>query len=162
PGISQIIPPFALVDARVRLTQSVYDRKLLEELKEAQANEQAASYNNENTRELVVVAVAHLYLQGLAGASRIEALDTHVTRAQTLYKRAIDLKNSGLVPNIDVLRAQVELQNQQQRQVAYSNDFAQQKLSLMRAIGIPLGQEVVLVDSMPATTPPVATLEEAL
>ena len=162
PGINPIIPPFALVDARVRMTQSVYDRKLLEELKEAQANEQAASLNNENTRELVVVAVANLYLQALAGASRIEAVDTQVTRAQTLYQRAIDLKNSGLVPNIDVLRAQVELQNQQQRQVAYRNDFAQQKLSLMRAIGIPLGQEVVLVDPMPVTTPPVATLEEAL
>src|SRR5262249_45715466 len=75
PGISSVVGPFALVDARARLTQSVYDRKLVEDLREAQSVEKASSYNNQNTRELVVVAVANLYLQTLAGSSRIDAVE---------------------------------------------------------------------------------------
>jgi len=162
PGISSVVGPFALVDARARLTQSVYDRKLVEDLREAQSVEKASFYNNQNTRELVVVAVANLYLQALAGASRIEAVEAQILRAQALYQRANDLKNSGLIAGIDVLRSQVELQNQQQRRVAFKNEFAQQKLNLARAIGIPLGQEIMLTDRMPDNTPPMATLDEAL
>jgi outer membrane protein TolC len=162
PGISQIVGPFALLDARARLTQSVFDRELTNDLKEAKENQKAASYNTANTRELVVVAIANLYLQALAGASRIEAVEAQLARAQTLFQRATDLKNSGLIAGIDVLRAQVELQNQQQRRVAFQNEFALQKLNLLRAIGVPLGQEIVLSDRMPTTTPPVATLNDAL
>ncbi len=162
PGVHQVVGPFALVDARARLTQSVYDRKLIDDLKEAQANEKAASYNNENTRELVVIAITNLYLQALAGASRIEAVEAQVSRAQALFQRATDLKNSGLIAGIDVLRAQVELQNQRQRRVEFRNEFAQQKLNLIRAIGIPLGQEIALTDKMPVDTPPLQGLDDAL
>jgi outer membrane protein TolC len=162
PGIRQVVGPFALVDARARLTQSVFDRELIDDLKEAKENQKAASFNSTNTRELVVVAIANLYLQALAGTSRIEAVEAQLARAQTLLQRATDLKNSGLIAGIDVLRAQVELQNQQQRRLAFQNEFALQKLNLIRAIGIPLGQEIVLTDHMPTSTPSLANLDDAL
>jgi outer membrane protein TolC len=162
PGQSQIVGPFALIDARARFTQSVYDRKLIEDLREAQENQKAVSYGNQNTRELVVLTVANLYLQALAGSSRVTSTEAQVARAQALFSRAQDLKNSGLVPGIDVIRAQVELQTQQQRLLAYRNDFAIEKLNLVRAIGIPLGQQITLLDHMPSVTPAAVTLDTAL
>jgi outer membrane protein TolC len=162
PGVRPIIGPFGLIDARARFSQTVYDRKLIEDLREASENQKAVSFGNQNTRELVVVTIAYLYLQALAGDSRVTAVEAQVARAQKLLDRANDLKNSGLVPGIDVLRAQVELQNQQQRLLALRNEFAQEKLNLARAIGIPLGQVVILTDRMPPETVPTTNLETAL
>src|SRR5215831_15897351 len=53
PGVQPIIGPFGLVDARARMTQSVYDRKLINDLREARENQKAATLGNQNTRELV-------------------------------------------------------------------------------------------------------------
>jgi outer membrane protein TolC len=162
PGVSSVVGPFSLVDARARMTQSVFDRKLVHDLREARENEHAATFATENTREIVVLTVANFYLQALSAASRISAVEAQVARAQGLYNRALDLKNSGLVAGIDVLRAQVELQTQQQRLLAFRNDFALLKLNLVRAIGAPLTQEITLTDAMPVDTPPSPRLEEAL
>jgi outer membrane protein TolC len=162
PGVQSIIGPFGLFDARPRLTQSVYDRKLIADLNEAKETQRAVSLGNENTRELVVLTIANLYLQGLAGMGRTTAVEAQVTRAQALYDRAVDLKNSGLVPGIDVLRAQVELQTEQQRLLAARSDFAVEKLNLGRAIGIPAGQEIELTDRMPSGGGTVPALEAAL
>ncbi len=162
PGQPQIVGPFALIDARARMTQSVFDRKLVHELREAKENERAASYANANTRELVVLTVANFYLQALAGASRIEAVEAQVKRSQAIGDRAVDLKNSGLVAGIDVLRSQVELRFQQQRLVSFRNEFELAKLNLIRAIGVPLGQQIVLTDRMPVDSPAPETLDAAL
>jgi outer membrane protein TolC len=61
-----------------------------------------------------------------------------------------------------VLRAQVELQAQQQRLIYFQNEFEKQKLSLARAIGLPLAQRFRLADQVPYTPPPEMTLEKAL
>jgi len=53
------------------------------------------------------------------------------------------------VAGIEVLRAQVQAQTQQQRVIFYENELAKQKLALQRAIGIPLGQQVDLTDRVP-------------
>ena len=65
-------------------------------------------------------------------------------------------------PAIDTLRAQVELQSRRQQLITVRNDFAKLKLTLSRAIGLPLGQEFTLSDKAPydALTPP--TLEECM
>jgi len=162
PGQKLIIGPFALVDARAHLTQKVVDWKLIRDFRQEQETQKAASFGNENTRELVVLTVANLYLQTIAGTSRVSAVEAQVARAQTLYNRAVDLKNAGLTPSLDVVRAQVELQTEQQRLVAFRNDFALQKLNLARAIGIPLGQEINLTDRMPSETGGPPEIEVAL
>ena len=56
-------------------------------------------------------------------------MEAQLTTAQALYRQALDMKNAGMVPGIDVLRSQVEMQVQQQRLLAARNDFAKQKLS---------------------------------
>ena len=56
----------------------------------------------------------------------------------------------------------MELQTEQQRLLAFRNDFALQELSLARAIGIPVAQEITLTDRMPTATGEVPTVEAAL
>jgi outer membrane protein TolC len=74
----------------------------------------------------------------------------------------VNLKTSGVVPAIEVLRAQVQLQAQQQRLIFFQNEFAKRKLSLARAIGLPLEQVFDLTDKVPYAALEPMTLESAL
>jgi outer membrane protein TolC len=109
-----------------------------------------------------VLVAGNAYLQAIAGGARVEAAEAQVMTAQTLYNRAVDQQKAGVIPAIDVLRSQVQLQSRQQQLISARNDFAKQKLTLARVIGLPLGQEFTLSDKAPyeALVPP--TLEEAL
>jgi len=162
PGVPQIIGPFALVDARATFSQPLIDLERLHNLREARENQKAISLSNENTRELVVLTVMGLYFQAVSGASRVRAVEAQVATAQTLNVRAADLKNAGVVPGIDVLRAQVELQTVQQRLIQARNEFSREKLNLARAIGLPLGQEFTLANDLPGGSSPSDNLPDLL
>jgi outer membrane protein TolC len=66
------------------------------------------------------------------------------------------------VAAIDVLRARVQLQTEQQRLIAAENQLALDKLALARVIGLPPGQSFTLVDGAPYTELVAPTLDEAL
>jgi outer membrane protein TolC len=72
------------------------------------------------------------------------------------------MKAAGTIAAIDVLRAQVEMQVQQQRLVAARADFEKAKLALARAIGLPMSQQIRLTTEAPYRPNPAITLEEAL
>jgi outer membrane protein TolC len=111
---------------------------------------------------MVALAVGGLYLQALTGASRVEAARALVTTATAVYQQALDYKTSGLIPAIDVLRAQVELEAQRQRLMTAENDYAKMKLGLAQAIGLPLGQHFRLTDKLGDEALPAVPLETAL
>jgi outer membrane protein TolC len=90
----------------------------------------------------------------------VHAVQAQRDTAEALNTRAIDLKNAGVVPGIDVIRAQVELQSMQQRLIQASNDLSREKLNLARAIGLPLAQEFTIADSLPDDPPPETSLQE--
>jgi len=103
-----------------------------------------------------------LYLQAVSSNSRIDAARAQVATAQSLYDLAVDQKAAGVVSGIEVLRAQVELQAQQQRLIVAEDQYAKDKLTLARAIGLPLGQEFSLADPMLYMPISVMPLEESM
>jgi outer membrane protein TolC len=161
-GISPVIGPFGLVDARATFTQRLFDAERSHNLREAKENEKAVSATNDNTRELVVLTVLDLYFQAVSGSSRVHAVEAQVTSARALNSRAADLKSAGVVPGIDVLRAQVEQQSAEQRLIQARNEFSREKLNLARAIGLPLGQEFNLVNELPGGDLPTEQLSDLL
>jgi outer membrane protein TolC len=92
----------------------------------------------------------------------VESVTAQLNTARALLRQATDLRQAGVAAGIDVLRAQVEMQSQQQQLIFYRNEFEKQKLSLARAIGLPLEQQFRLADEIPYTPVPVLTLEDAL
>ncbi len=147
--VPRVIGPFNYLDARANLTQSLFSFKNLENERAANQSLKAAQFSYKDAREFVVLAVGNAYLQSIAGAARVETAEAQVTNAQALYDRAIDQQKAGLSPAIDTLRSQVELQTRQQQLIAARNDFAKQKLSLARVIGLAPGQEFVLTEKAP-------------
>jgi len=153
--IPAVTPGFSYFDARASVSQSLFNFSDLEKERAASESVKSATYTYKDARELVVLAVGNAYLLTIASAARIETSDAQVKNAQALYNKAIDQQKAGLSPAIDTLRSQVELQTRQQQLIAAHNDFAKQKLSLARVIGLPPGQEFLLTEKAPyqALTP---------
>ena len=162
PAPNPIVGPFNVVDARVALSQAIVDVSALNDVRAARLNEQAEKYGIRSARDLVVLVAVNLYLETVAGASRADMTRAQLETADALFKQAQDLKSSGLVAGIDVLRAQVQLQTQRQRLIAAENDYEKSKLQLARAIGLPVEQPLTLTDQIPYAPVPPLSLEDSI
>jgi outer membrane protein TolC len=162
PGVPSVIGPFSVFDARARYTQEALNFRFLHELRSASLQVTASNYAQQDVRELVVLITTDLYLESVAAASRVEAARAQLKTAQAVNDRAMALKESGVIPGIDLLRSQVQVQEQQQRVVSAENDLAKQKLNLARAIGLPQAQEFSQTDSFINTSAVVPPLDQAL
>ncbi|MEO7273664.1 MAG: TolC family protein [Vicinamibacterales bacterium] len=157
-----IIGPFNVFDARVGVSQPVFDVRALNDYRAAALNEKAEKRGVKSARDLVVLVAVNLYLEAVTAANRIELTTAQLETAQALGQQAIDLKTSGLVANVDVLRAQVQIQNQRQRSIVAENDLAKARLRLARAIGLPPGQDFALTDTIPFAPLDHVTVADAL
>ena len=147
--IRPIVGPFSYSAAQATLSSKVLDFNARRNLKSAKATEQAAQLSLQDTRDLVVQAVANAYLLVIADASRVQAIRAQVETDQALYKRATDQRTAGVAAGIDVLRAQVQLKIEQQALLAQQNQFEKDKLALGRVIGLPPTQVFDVADLAP-------------
>jgi outer membrane protein TolC len=162
PGLPEIVGPFNVFDARASVSQAVLDLKALHHARAASQELRAAEHEERNTRELVVLACAGLYLETVAGESRIDATRAQLDTAEALLALARDRKTAGLATGLDALRAEVQMQAQRQRLLVAEEEAAKDKLALARALGLPLGQRFRLTDPMPLATLPPLSPEEAV
>ncbi len=148
-GIPTIVGPFNVFDARVSLSQSVLDLGAINDVRSQTHLAEAARLTQKNAREFVINVAATVFLQTLAASARVEAARAQLATAEALFKTATDLKQSGMVPAIDVLRAQVELSTERQRATSAQNEFEKAKLQLAHVVGLPLGQPFTLDANLP-------------
>ena len=164
PGLTlpRVIGPFSYFDVRASAAERVFDWRAIQKYRSSAIGENVARYNLKDARDLVVLATGNAYLQALAGAARVETAQAQVDTAQALFKKAVAQQQAGVAPAIDTLRAQVESQARQQQLIAATNDFAKQKISLARVIGLAAGQEFELADKAPYEAFPIPDLETSL
>jgi outer membrane protein TolC len=164
PGVNipSIAGPFHYTDARASGRWTLYDGSARKNYRASEENRRAAQLSAMDARDLVVQATANVYLQIIADASRIEAIQSQVETAQALYDRSGNQLKAGTAAAIDVLRAEVELKQQQQRLLGQQNQFEKDKLTLGRVIGLPDGQDFHLAENVPFAPLTLITLEQAL
>ena len=160
-ALPSVLGPFHYTDVRAFASWTAFDYSARKNYRSAQESERAARLSAQDARDLVVQAVAAGYLQIIADASRKDAIRSQVETAQALYDRASDQHRAGTSPAIDVLRSQVELKQQQQRLIAQENQFAKDKLTLGRIIGLPTGQDFNIAESVPFSPLTSITEEQA-
>ena len=161
-GFPGVVGPYQIVDARVYLSQAVLDLRATNEARAETHNVAAARYDLKTARDLVVLVAADAYSQAVAAAARTEVARAQVETAEALYTQTADMKQNGLVANIEVLRAEVQLETERQRVTAARNQFEKAKLQLARLIGLPLGQAVTLTDQISSVPLPEMTLDQAV
>jgi outer membrane protein TolC len=156
------VGPFSYFDARVGMSQSLFDWKSINNVRASRENLKSAEYTYKDARDLVVLAVGYTYLQAIADVARIETAEAQVKTAQALYQQASDQVTAGTSPAIDALRSKVELQTRQQQLIQAKNNYAIQKLTVARVIGLAPGQEFELTDKSPYQPFEGIPLEDAL
>jgi outer membrane protein TolC len=149
PGLNPIIGPFQVIDFRAYLTQNLVNLPALENYIAAKHNFAATKLTAQDARDEVVLTVGNAYLLCIADAARIDAVNAELATAKVSLDQATASHDAGISPRLDVLRAQVDYQNEQQSLISATNQLAKDKLALARAIGLPLDQAYRLTDSEP-------------
>jgi len=164
PGVNipSSVGPYSYFDARVNVTQSLFDWKSISNARAASQSLKSSEYSYKDARDLVVLVVGLTYLQAIADEARVETAEAQVKTALALNDQASDQLKAGTSPAIDTLRTKVELQTRQQQLIQAKNDLAIQKLKVARAIGLAPGQEFELTDKSPYQPLEEMTVEEAL
>ncbi len=148
PGVPKIVGPFNVADARLYLHDSLLSLSDLQQWRAARAGARAAGATARQIRNLVVEAVRDQYQLTLADAASLQAARAQLATATQSWRQARDMENNGLVNALDVVRAQVERANEQQRVIAADYALAQQRLRLARMIGLPEAQAFILTDRL--------------
>ena len=139
------LPPtsggFGYSEAGILAHSAIVNLELLNRYKEQRVLESASALSAKDARDIVVYAVGTAYFQAVASQARVATADAALASAQELNSQVTHQYLSEVSPEIDALRARVELRTAQQRVVDATNDFEKDKLTLDRVTGIPLAQK---------------------
>lgn len=161
PGFPSSVGPFGLSDLRATGAWTVLDFHSINNIQAASQTLKATQFTYRDARDTVVLAVGANYLLTIAQESRVTATEAEFKTAQALYQLAEDQETAGLAPQIDTLRARVQLQAQQEALIQAQNDLQKQRIALARSIGLPVQQKFSLVNRVPYHPLPEVELDSA-
>ena len=163
PGFnSTFIGPFRNFDARVLLTQTIFDLSAIRNYQAGRAGVRVAELQEGLAREQVASGTGLIYLEALRSDASVVAAQANVELAQALLKLAQDQRNAGVATGVDVTRAQTRLAEQQVGLAQAQTSSEQARLNLQRVVGLPLGSSLTLTDQLRFTEEPLPAVETAV
>jgi outer membrane protein TolC len=151
PGIPAFLGPFSVFDARVRLTQSIFN---LAAIRNYQAGKYGVDLAGERQRfatQQVMTSAALSYVGLLASEEAVANANANLQLAKRLLDLATNQRNAGLATGLDVARAETRLANQQVQLAQAQTDRDTARLDLLRVVGLPLSTNLTLADPMKFT-----------
>jgi outer membrane protein TolC len=134
--IPKMVGPLSNYDFRVYAQQNVIDLASYRGFKASERALDAGKMDYRDARDLIVRAIAALYLNSQSAAARADAAQSRVTDSSALYKLAKDKHDAGAATGVDVLRAQVQLDNDRQALLIARNQLKRSLLELARNLGM--------------------------
>ncbi len=150
-----------VTSAQLTVSQTVFNVPAFYLYRASKRASDATVQNTLNVRGGTVLAIGGQYLRTLADLSQLRNAEALVKQDQVVYDHAKAERDAGVGINLDVLRAQVQLQEEQQTVIRDENAVAKDKIMLNRQMGQPAGQEIELVDTVPFAEFEALPLEEA-
>lgn len=148
PAVPSVVGPLSNYDFRLYAQQNVVDLQSYRTLKASEQAVNTARLDGKDARDLIVRAVAALYLNAESAAARADAAQSRVNDSAALFQLAKDKHDTGTATGVDVLRAQVQLANDRQSLLITQNQFKQALLELARNIGMNPGDPIGLAESL--------------
>jgi outer membrane protein TolC len=164
PGLPlpNVVGPFSNYDFRIYAQQNVIDLASYRTFKASELSVNAGKLDERDARDLIVRSVAAIYLQAQSADARVDAAQSRVTDSNRLLKLAKDKHDAGTATGVDVLRAQVQLANDNQALLVARNELQQSLLSLARNLGLNPGTPLELAESLSYKVLPQAEAESLL
>ena len=144
-----LITKDTLTQGQIHSTETLFSGPVIAGWKAAGAAERAAHFGKMTARGEVVQQVATAYLHAIAASSEVDNAQALVARSQVLLDHAHAAHEAGVSPNIDEIRAKVQLQAQQQLLLGAQNQYQKDLILLKREIGLDPGQDITLSDPAP-------------
>jgi outer membrane protein TolC len=161
-GIPAVVGPFSYSSVDASVSQTLFSYESIQRFRAARTAEQAAQLSYQDILDVVTLTVGNGYLRIIEADSRIKAQEAQVQNARAFYDRAADQVQAGTAPRIDATRTEVQLHTEEYNLSIARNNFAVAKLALGRAIGLPLGQEFELADTLPYSDITPMSVDDAL
>src|SRR6266478_9685157 len=161
-GIPNVVGPFSYSSVDGSVSQTLFSYEFIQRFRAARTAEQAAQLSYQDILDVVTLTVGNAYLQIIEADSRIKAQEAQVQNARALYDRAVDQVQAGTAPRIEATRTEVQLHTEEYNLSIARNNFQVAKLALGRAIGLPLGQQFELADTLPYSDTSSLSVDEAL
>jgi outer membrane protein TolC len=95
------------------------------------------------------LSIGYAYLACISDEANIANDEAQVASTKVSLDQANANHEAGTAPQLDVLRARVDYQTQQQSLIRDQNAYEKDKLALARAAGLPLEQKFELADRLP-------------
>jgi outer membrane protein TolC len=162
PGIPTVVGPFSYSSVDASISQTLFSYEFIQRFRAARTAEQAAQLSYQDILDVVTLTVGNAYLQIIEASSRIRAQEAQVQNARALYDRAVDQVQAGTAPRIEATRTEVQLHTEEYNLSIARNNFQVARLALGRAIGLPLGQQFELADTLPYSDIAPLSIDEAL
>jgi outer membrane protein TolC len=135
--------------ASVSANQVLFSLPDYEILRGTKNEAQVVELNLLNDRGELIYAVGRLYLQLLADQATLANAQAQERSAKTVFDQAVARHDAGVGIQLDVLRGQVQYQQDQQQTIAAQAQLEQDTIQLCRVLGLPAGQKIALTDTAP-------------
>jgi outer membrane protein TolC len=157
PGFAfpKLFGPFDLYDARLHLTQTVFDYAGVVRVRAARSQLASSESDSGLASESAAQLAALSYLRATRSQAVVAARIADSTLAVELVQLAQAQKDAEVGTTIDVTRAQTQLVATRGALVVARNEAERARIDLVRSLGLPADTPVQLTDTLAATLPTV-------
>jgi outer membrane protein len=142
------VGPFQVLDSGGSFSQAVLNIPLIRNYQGSKQNIVTAQVELSGTREGIVSAVVTSYLLVLRAKATLDSAHARRELAQRLFDQAAQLQKTGVGTSLDTLRANVELQNEMQREIDALSSVETASYVLDDVLNLPPDKEIEAVDAM--------------
>jgi outer membrane protein len=147
PGQDPLIGPFNTFDARLKLTQALFDAETLEGLKFARTGRDLALMQKRKSQQDTMSLVATLYIQAKRAQDAIALGNVLKTREEKELALARSQVSLGTGSQMDAEEAGARLADSERFLTAAQAQAEERRLDLAAALDFPVNQPIVFEDS---------------
>ena len=162
PGFPKAVGPFQVFQTGATFSAPIFDLSLWRRWQASRKNIVSASAERLSVREQIVLLVVSQYLAALRSGAEISAAQSQVDLAQALYDQASDLEKHGSATSVDVLRSNVELQNEKQLLLVAQTNQKISLFGLAKLLNTAPQQPIVLTDQLSFFETPELNVDQSL
>ena len=162
PGAPTLVGPFNTFDARLSLSQSIFDARAFLAARGARLGADIARAQAGAAQEQAASQAALSYIAVLRAEQAVHAAESDVQVARELLTLAQDQRRAGVASGVDVARAETLVAQDEFALVRARTLLTTSTLSLKRVASLPQGEDIHLADGLDFAPQPLPTAEAAV
>lgn len=151
--LPHVLGPFDLYDARLHLSQTLFDYASVVRVRAARSQLTSAQSDSGLATESAAQLTAQSYLRAVRAQAVVVARQSDSALAAELVRLAQAQKDAEVGTMIDITRAQTQLVASEGALVVARNERQRARIDLVRSLGLPPDTPVELTDTLTAALP---------